>query len=90
MILATLLLSASVETRSTQQRVDKVVQRCHATKVVQLLAQSHREVVISMQVTDRAPTSDEDAKFSCVLAAMRKMDGLTFGFIGNEATPSDQ
>jgi hypothetical protein len=83
LLLPLALLSDDVQ--ATQNRLDKLVHVCAAEAVVRLIAQSSTNVIIDMKRVDRAPSSDENRRFKCVLKGMRRMTDLQFGFIGNEA-----
>lgn len=80
-----LLASTTADVSATQVRLDELVHRCDAQKVVRLVAKSRTEVVIDMMIVRRAPSQRENQRFSCVLGGMQRMPDLQFGFIGNEA-----
>lgn len=79
-----LLAAAMASPTATQVRVDQLVHRCRAERVVRLVAQGHAEVVMNVQHPERPPSSDENRKFECVLQGMQGMKDLRFGFLGNE------
>ena len=72
---------------STQHRVDRLVEKCAAGKVVRLSAETSNQVAMTVLIVGRAPTRAEDGRFTCVLNGLRTMKDLQFGFVGNEVEP---
>lgn len=66
----------------TQQRVDGLVTECKAANIVTLHAESEKQVAMHMMKI-AAPSKSENEKFDCVLAGMKAMPDLEFGFLGN-------
>jgi hypothetical protein len=88
LMLVALSLGGADVTAVSQHRVDRLIKRCAANKVVKLLARNGNEVSMHPLIIARAPTAAESRKFECVLLGMKEMTDLHFGFIGNEAAPN--
>jgi hypothetical protein len=79
------LLAAALSVEATQARLDELVVRCKAERVVAFKAHSKGEVIIDMKNAGEAPSPMDQQAFDCVLSGMKKMNDLKFGFLGNEA-----
>lgn len=79
------LLAQQVDGRAaTQLRLDELVQRCRAEKVVRLQAITDTKVSIQAGGWGRDLTRSEDKKITCVLLGTNGMRDLRFGFIARE------
>ena len=88
MIFALILLasSASDDTAAVQQEVDQLVTRCEASNEVKFVAHSDRQVQMQL-LTGLDVTATQRQHLTCVLDGLKSIPDLSFGFIGNEATP---
>lgn len=86
-----LSLLAGLTTNSAavvQTRVDELVMRCDASKVVQLVAQDESRVAMTLLLPAGDVTAAQNQQFTCVLEGMKAMPDLSFGFLGNEEAPT--
>jgi len=67
-----------------QQRVDELVRRCNASKVIRLVAQDESRVLVTLPSLPANVTDAGVRQFTCVLEGMKAMPDLSFGFLGNE------
>lgn len=90
MMLALYFLAGSVLNGSVgaQQRVDGLVKRCDAAKVIQLVAEKDNRVTMTLLLPlDSRISATQNQQLACVLDGIKAMPDLSFGFLGNEEEP---
>lgn len=91
MVFALYFLAGSVlhGTMAAQQRVDGLVKRCDAAKVIQLVAEQDNRVTMSLLLpTGHRISATQTQQLACVLDGIKAMPDLSFGFLGNEEEPN--
>jgi hypothetical protein len=83
-----ILAAATSDIVATQQRVDELVARCDAQRVLRLVAESAGRVTMEPLSQSGEVSAEDDRRFYCVLSGIKTMADLEFGFEGNDVEPN--